>query len=294
MEILRSLFPRNLFQVFNEPGNYLLPVAFLGLVLGLNISFGGQTTSPVRVLLDALSRVFFRINSLVVEIMGIGMIAISAYFIIQLRSTPALELFSQLLVVLLVDILVITFGLIPLLFYLFTQGKQNPYRWLYALAAPALAGIISGDNYFSTAILIKTGYTNLGIPRKVGALTYPLFVLFGKAGTALVTGVSFVVILKSYSSLGIAPGEVLWVVGFAFFLSLSTGSYPALGFLAGISFMCGIYGQGIEEGYLILTPVVPLLVRASVFLNVMTSGMASFLVAEGENLRKDVKISNFT
>ena len=293
METLRALFPRNLFQIFNDPGNYLLPVAFLGLVVGFNLSFNNQVTRPIRDFLDALSQVFFRINSLVVEIMGIGMIALSAYFILQLRSTPALELFTQLLVVLLVDLLVITFAIIPLLFYFFTPDRRNPYRWLYALAAPALAGIISGDNYFSMAVLIKTGHTNLGIPRQVGALTYPFFALFGKAGTALVTGVSFVVILKSYSSLGITLEGVLWVMAYAFLLSFITGNYPALGFLAGISLMCGLYGQGMEEGYLILTPVIPLLVNVGVFLNVITAGTASFLVAEGEKLRKEVKISNF-
>ncbi len=57
---------------------------------------------------------------------------------------------------------------------------------------------------------------NLGVPRKVGAVTLPLFAMFGRAGTALTSTIAFFIILKSYSSLEISLEQVLWTIFFAF------------------------------------------------------------------------------
>ena len=292
-EYLENIFPLNSFQIFSFPGNFLLPLFAGALIIGLNMNFDKHITMPAVELFDSLSRIFYRINDLVVEIMGIGMIALGAYFVINLQNTPSLELFRQLILVLTADFVFIIFGLFPILMYFLTPGKTNPYIWLYGIIAPGLAGFLSGNNYFSIPFLIKTGHDNLGIPRRVGSATFPLFSLFGKAGTGLVSAVSFIVILKSYSSLGLTINGILWVTGFSFLLSFLTGNYPALGFLVSISTMCTLYGQGLEEGYLILTPVIPVLVSFSVVINTMTSAVASFLIAEHEGLRKEVEMANF-
>ncbi len=292
-DYLREFFPMNFFEVLNSPGDFFLPLFFAAFVIGLNLNFDRQITHPALQLFDSLSRIFFRINDLAVEVMGIGMIALGAYLVLQIRVTPSLELFRQLLLVLAADGILIVFGLFPLLLYLLTPGRVNPYKWIYAALAPGIVSFISGDNFFSLSFLIKTGHDNLGIPRRIGSTTFPLFALFGKAGTGLVTAVSFVIILKSYSSLGITIVGILWVILFAFLLSFLTGNYPKLGYLVSISFMCSLYGQGLEEGYLILTPIVPLLISFSVFLNTMTSAVASFLIAEHENLRKEIELPNY-
>lgn len=292
-DYLKELFPSNLFNIFNDSGNFLLPLVFLALLLGVNLNFDKQITRPVTQFLDSLSQIFYRINDLLVEVMGIGMIALSAWLVIQVRMIPSLELFRQLLLVLLVDSLILVLGVFPWLIYFLVPGRGNPYKWIYAALAPGLGAFFSGDSYFSLSCLLKTGRENLGVPRRAGSVIYPLFSLFGKAGTGMVTGISFMVILKSYSSLGITFSGVLWVILFAFLLSFLTGNYPALGFWASISFMCSLYGQDLQEGYLILSPIVPLLTSFSVFLDVMVSALASFLVAEHEGMRKDVELSNF-
>ena len=290
---IESLFPLNSFEIFSSHGNFFLPLFAGALIIGLNLNFDKQITMPSIELFDSLSRIFYRINDLIVEIMGIGMIALGAWFTMQIRQTPSLELFRQLLLVLSADFVLVAFGLFPLLLYFLTPGKSNPYIWLYGAAAPAVTAFLSGDNFFSLPYLIKTGHDNLGIPRRVGSTTFPLFALFGKAGTGLVTSVSFVVILKSYSSLGITFNGILWVIGISFLLSFLTGNYPALGFLVSISYMCSLYGQGLEEGYLILTPVIPVLVSFSVVFNTLTSAIASLLIAEHEDMRKDVEMANY-
>lgn len=287
-QILFDLFPTNLFAIFTGDGNFLLPIYFLSFFIGLNFSFDRLITRPAAQIFDSLGRIFYHINSFVVEILPIGMIAVAAYLLIGLRSATDLGLFSQLLLVLAIDVAVILFGLFPvLLFYL--GGRENPYRWLYATTASAIAGFLSGDAYFSVTVALRHGKESLGVPRSVGAASYPLAVLFGRAGTAFVAAVSFVVILKSYSSLGISIFQALWVGGASFLLSFMLGSVPGMGAFVAVSLLCGMYGKGLEQGYLILKPVVPLLVSFGVLLDMVVAGLVSLLVARHVNLQQEVE-----
>jgi aerobic C4-dicarboxylate transport protein len=287
-EILLQLFPKNLFGIFNGDGNYLLPIYFLSFFIGLNFSFDRLITRPTSQLFDSLGRIFYHINSFIVEILPIGIIALAGYLVLQLRAAPDLGLFSQLLLVLVVDVAVVVFGLFPiLLFYL--GERENPYRWLYATTASAIAGFFSGDAYFSVSVALRHGKESLGVPRTVGSSSFPLAVLFGRAGSAFVTAVSFVVILMSYSSLGISVFQVLWVVGAAFLVSFMLGAVPGMGAFVATSLLCTMYGKGLEQGFLILNPVAPLLVSVGVLLDMIVASLVSLLVARHEHLSKEVE-----
>ncbi|HUX20815.1 MAG TPA: cation:dicarboxylase symporter family transporter [Spirochaetia bacterium] len=292
ISILHQLFPQNMFTIFSNDGNFLLPIYFLAFFIGLNFSFDRLITRPTYQLFDSLGRIFYHINSFVVELLAIGMIALSAYLLLGLRASPDLGLFTQLITVLVIDVAIIIFGLYPvLLFYL--GERENPYRWLYATLAPAIAGFFSGNSYFSISVTIRHGKESLGVPRTVGAPAYPLAVLFGRAGTALVTAVSFVVILKSYSSLGISIGQVFWVMGASLLVSFLLGSVPGMGAFVALSLLCSSYGKGLEQGYLILKPVAPLLVSIGVLLDMVTASLVSLLVARHEGLQKEIEVKDY-
>jgi len=75
---LKSIFPGNLFGVFFGGGDFLLPLMVLAFLMGLNMDFDRQLTRPVVQIFDSLSRIFYHLNSLVVELFAIAMIAIAA------------------------------------------------------------------------------------------------------------------------------------------------------------------------------------------------------------------------
>jgi len=278
--------------VIVSSGDYLLPIAFFAFFLGINLSFDKTVTRPVTHLLEALSRVFEHMNSLIMEIISLASIILAANMTFQLRLAEEISLFIQLVVTITAIILILVLGIYPLLFYLFS-GKSNPYKGLYGSLAPALTGLVSGDTYFSITMLFRHGRENLGIPRKVNSTTFTAFALFGKAGTALVTAVSFIVILKSYSSLGITISQILWISLFSFLFSFITGPFPGTGVLITLSALCGLYGKGLEEGYLILQPILPLLISLSVFLDIITTSLVSVLITKHEGLFKDPPPEDF-
>ncbi len=290
-EIVFAVFPENLFQVLVGSGQILLPVMVLAFLLGTNLTFDPRITSPVTQLVDALNRIFYHINSLLAELFGFAMLVISTAFLMGLRGAD-LTLFKQVLIILGIDCALIIFAVYPGLIYLL-GGKENPYKQLYALAAPALVALFTGDEYLSLGMLIKHGRENLGVPRRVGSAVYPLFAFFGRAGTALVAGVSFLLILKSYSSLEISFFQILWTLGFTLLISLTLGSVPGAGAFTAVAALCALFGKGLQEGYLILRPIVPLLISFGVLLDVLTSGLVSWLVANREGVLDETDVTDF-
>lgn len=290
-ETLLSLFPENLFQALVGAGSLLLPLLFLAFLLGVNLNYDLRVTSPVIQLADSLARIFYHINSLLCELFAFAMVVLCAYFLMTLRGSE-LTLFRQMLIILGIDTALIVFAVYPALLYLLGE-RVNPYKWLYALVAPALVAFFTGDNYLSLSILTKHGRENLGVPRRVGATVYPLFAVFGRAGSAMVAAAAFLLVLKSYSSLEISFLQFLWTLLFAVIVSLALGSVPGLGAYVALSALCAAYGKGLQEGYLILRPVAALMVSFGALLDVLTSGFVSWLVARQQRIAEDVEIYDF-
>ncbi len=291
IEGLKVIFPRNLFGVFFGSGDFLLPIVVLAFLLGLNMDFDRQLTRPVVQIFDSLSRIFYHLNSLIVELFAVALIAIAAARISHLSHSD-LGMYKQIIIILAVDVVVVAFGVFPGALYLMGI-RENPYRWLYASIGPAIAGLFTGDQYVSLGVLSKHGKESLGVPRMVGSAVYPLFAILGRAGTAMVSTVSFILILRSYSSLEITFLQTLWVMLFSFIVSFILGAMPGNGAFYSIFMLCSLYAKGLQEGYLILRTIAPLLVSFGAFIDVLSSAFVSLLIAREENVWTEVESENF-
>jgi Na+/H+-dicarboxylate symporter len=76
-------------------------------------------------------------------------------------------------------------------------------------------------------------------------------------------------------------------------ISLTLGTVPGLGSYVALSTLCALYGRGLQEGYLILRPIAPLLISFGVLLDVLTSAFISLLVAKHEQIGNDVDVYDF-
>jgi Na+/H+-dicarboxylate symporter len=291
MQGLKTIFPGNLFMVFFGSGDFLLPVMVVAFLIGLNMDFDRQLTRPVVQLFDSLSRIFYHLNSLVVELFAVALIAVAATRVSHL-SHADLGMYKQIIIIVAVDVVVVAFGVFPGALYLLGI-RENPYRWLYASIGPAIAGLFTGDQYISLGVLTKHGKESLGVPRMVGSAIYPLFAVLGRAGTAMVSSVSFILILRSYSSLEITFLQTLWVMFFSFVVSFLLGAVPGNAAFFSIFMLCSIYAKGLQEGYLILRTIAPLLVSFGVLIDVISSSFVSLLIAREENVWTEVETESF-
>ena len=291
-DLVLGIFPRNLFSIFAAEGSFLLPFWLLGLLIGLGMTADDDEKNPVFTLIDSVSRIFYRINKLVVDYLAIGLVALGAASLLQLRNVADLEIYSQLLVTLVFNAVLIVFGILPLILY-FLGGRENPYIWLYGMTAPAIAGGISGDSYFALPTLIRAVNENGGVRRRIAGSILPLAATIGRGGSAMVSAAAFVVVLRSYTALEITFLQVLWILGTAFTLSFLLGSVPGTAVPVALASMSAAYGQGMEEVYLILQPIFLILVSLGALLDTVLTGFIVQLVGLYERGRRRVDIEDF-
>jgi Na+/H+-dicarboxylate symporter len=286
------MFPKSIFQVLVQNGDFILPVCLLSVILGLTFEYDLNITEPVAAFFNSASRIFYWINSFIVEVISFLALVLAVSFLFQIRAINDIDFFRELLIILAILSFFIIVVMYPLLIYLL-GGKKNPVKWLYAMLAPALAAFFSGDNYFSLAYLTKIGKESLGLPRRLNSAVFPIATVFARAGTAMVTCVSFVLILRSYSSLEISFIQLLWVMAFSFLISFLLGAVPGLAPILALSALSSLYGRGMEEGFLILKPAAPFLVSFAVLVDVFTAGFIGYLIGIREDMQTEIDSVEF-
>ena len=275
---INELFPYNMFGVLAGEGVYLFPVCVFAFFLGLGLSHHRSHNKPVIALIDSLSHVFYNIALFFIEILGFVIIVLSCYWAVCFREVLRADIFLDLILLLGIFAAVLGFGVFPLLLY-FVRPKTNPWAVLYGSLGPAIAAFFSGDVNVSLPVLFSHTTTNLGVQRKSAAVSLTLLTTLCRAGSAMVAAVAFIVIFKSYSSLGITPAEILSISVRALAISFLLARHPGDGAYTALAVLCLGYGKGFEAGYLILKPLAFYLIAIGAFLDVMIASFAAYVTA---------------
>jgi Na+/H+-dicarboxylate symporter len=275
---IRDLFPYNMLSVLTGDGIYLFPVCVFAFFVGMGLSYDRGHSKPVVSMVDSLSRVFYHIILFFIEILGFMVIVLSCYWAVRFRDVLRADIFMDLILLLGIFAAVLTFGILPLFVY-FIRPKSNPWAVLYGSLGPAITAFFSGDINFTLPVLLSHSKENFGVRRRSNAVSLTLFSTFCRAGSAMVATVSFIVIYKSYSSLGITPAEVMSISIRALAISFLLARHPGDGAYIALAVLCLGYGRGFEAGYLILKPLAFYLVAVGTFIDVMIASFASFATA---------------
>ena len=292
-ESVNLLFPANMFSALVSDGIYLFPICVFAFFVGMGLSYDRSFSKSIIGLVDSLSRIFYYIGMFFSEILGLVIIVLSAYWAVRYRDILQDSRFLALISLLGVLSAVMGFVLLPLFLY-FIGGKQYSFSAVYSSLGPALTAFFSGDINFTLPVLIQHAKENLGIRRRSIAVTAPLFTTFGRAGSAMVAAVAFMVIIKSYSSLEISRSVVISIGLNALFLSLCLARYPGSGAYIALAVLCQNFGDDVTaSGYLVLKPLAFFLISIGTFLDIMISFFASYAIGKISNLQEDRSPKNF-
>ena len=289
---LLEIFPKNLFSIFSDSGNFIIPTVFLALLIGINLGFDKNITKPVVTLFDSFNRIIYNMNSLIMEIMAPAMGFFSAYLFFSISSVSQIALYRQLFLILFIASVLVIFLIFPAILYLI--GLKEPYKYLYGILGAGIAGFLSGDNYLANNVLIHHCHKNLGISRPTNAVSISLFSIFGRPGTAMVSAICFIVMLKSYTSSGVGFTQILYIAFLIFITSFAFSAAPGNGVIMLLTTVCSLYANGIEDGYLMFRPIIPLLLGFAVLIDVIATGLCSLIISyRSRDIRSDVDISDF-
>jgi Na+/H+-dicarboxylate symporter len=290
-EISLAMIPANPLQTLLSM-DFILPLALLGTMTGLALSFDRSATKPALNLFDSISRIAWQINSFFVEILPLPLIFISAARTISIASTPRLGIYGRMLAVIGIELAIVGLIILPLAIYL-ANGRKNPFKMLYALLAPSMAAAFSGHTVIPGGILLKHLKESLGVRRRSSTVSLPLAMAFGRAGTAMVSATAFIVILSSYSSLGIGTSTIGWMLLFIPASAFLLGAAPGQGPLNALAFLCAAYGRGFESGYILIVPIAFPLLAIAAFLDVVVQGVVVNLSASHEAMAVEKTVHHF-
>ena len=290
---LLEIFPKNLFSIFSDSGNFIIPTVFLALLIGINLGFDKNITKPVVTLFDSFNRIIYNMNSLIMEIMAPVMGFFSAYLFFSISSVSQIALYRQLFLILFIASALVIFIIFPAVLYLI-GFKETPYKYLYGILGAGIAGFLSGDNYLANNVLIHHCHKNLGISRSTGTVSISLFSIFGRPGTAMVSAICFIVMLRSYTSSGVDFSQILYISFLIFITSFAFSAAPGNGVIMLLTTVCSLYANGIEDGYLMFRPIIPILLGFAVLIDVIATGLCSLIISyRSRDIRSDVDISDF-
>jgi Na+/H+-dicarboxylate symporter len=288
----QELFPSNMFNALTGSGEYLFPVFIFAFFLGIGLSYDRNYSKPVISLIDSLSRIFYHITAFFAEILFPVLIVLAAYWAVRYRETLKSGIFPELILLLGIFSAVLVFIVFPLLLY-FIKPKVNPWTVLYGSLGPALAGFFSGDINFSLPVLLLHTKENLGVRRRSNMITLSLYSAFGRAGSAMIAVSSFIVIINSYSSLGVTSADLLSIGLRALAISFLLARHPGDGAYTALAVLCMSYGHSYEAGYLILKPLAFYLIAAGTFLDVMIICFSSFVLARLTGFQEDRTLRHY-
>jgi Na+/H+-dicarboxylate symporter len=275
--LIASIFPYSGFSALVD-GAFLLPCFIFAGLAGAGAASDKTASKPAVTLFDSLSKVCYIVMSFFTEMLSVGIIAISCKWMVDFIKVTQSGVYVPLIIMLAVDFILVAFVIYPAILY-FLCHDLHPYHVLYASICPFIVAFFSGDTNLTLVLNLRHGKESLGIRRRTNSVAFPLFSIFARGGAALVETVSFIVILRSYTPLGISVGDAFWIAGMSLVLSFVLGGLPIGGPFAAVFIMCKMYGPNFESGYLLLKTAAPIICAFAAGFDAITAMFGSYIVA---------------
>lgn len=289
--MILSLFPYSAFDALKE-GSFLLVSFLFGCLIGWESASDQIVFKPVASLADSLSKLFYYISVFFTEVMSVFIIAFVCDWTITFRSVIFTGIYTPMILMFLCDFIIVA-GIIYPLIIRYVCHDPHPYRVLYASLAPMMLSFFIGDSNISLPLIIRHGKESLGIRRRTNGFIYPILSIFARGGSALVTTISFFLIWRSYSSLSIPFGDIMWVSLLSFGLSFLLGGFPSGGAFILLTILCEKYGKGFETSFLLLKPAALIICSFATLFDTATAMFGSYIIAVKTKTVEHHKIQHF-
>ena len=273
----QEVFPYSAFEALQK-GSFLLPAFVFALIIGFGCCMNHTNIKPVISLTDGLSELFYNVSTVFTELFSAGIVFVMCSWTLQFKSVIKSGVFTPLIIMLCAQFIVLA-GIIYPLVTRFVCRNGKPLKILRASIAPFFVALFSGDTNLALPVEIRLGKETLGIRQRVNGFAFPLFSIFARGGTALVSIICFVVIWRSYSTLNIEFFDMLAISLTAFALSFVMGNLPVGGTFMTLTVLCSMFGRGMETGYLLLRPAAAIIGSFAALIDAATAMFGCYIVA---------------
>lgn len=290
MDLLRSIFTFNGFSALVGDPSFLLPLIVPAFIIGWHLHHDREIAEPAFNLFDSLSRILYRANRYFVTLMPGLLTILTATAVMQSRLVVDFRRFLPMLGILFGVAIFLIGAVYPLIIWLSCE-RRSPWKDLAAMSGALLGALVSGSPIFNYGNLTRHLKENMKVPRKTASLVAPLYLMFARGGTALITSFAMLTIIKSYSSLEITLFQAAWTALFSFLISFALPATPRGGLVAALMILGNLYGRGLDEGWLILLPILPLLGMIATLIDTATGAMLILIINRRSGLEEEDVVS---
>lgn len=165
---------------------FLLPVAFTAFIFGFAAKPDSDAFKPAYAVANSFSEIMYRLSRLMAGLSWLFVAFYSAYWFKELLASGLIEV-PYFIITAAIAVAAAILVIIPLLFFLFSGFKDNPYKFMSRTLATAFLGLFSGNILLPLTGAYHLARRNLGVQKRVTSTVMPFSTFFTRGGTAMVS-----------------------------------------------------------------------------------------------------------
>jgi len=192
---LTSLATHNPYYTLATISTFILPIVILSWIFGYSLKPSADVVKPAYMTMNSFSEVMFRISRTYTVYGNILVFITSADFFTAIYQEKTIFTAPDFLVTFILIALFLTLVIMPLLYAIMTGGRRNPYKALFASIPSSIAGLTSGSVLFAAPVTESISRHNLGVQKRVAAVSTPLSVIINRGGSAAMGAITVLSLL---------------------------------------------------------------------------------------------------
>ena len=268
-------------------GKFFLPLVFAAFILGAALTPSSDVIRPAYTVMNSFSEAVYRIQRTAAYFGAFYVYVAGTAFFLNIWQEKTAFVSPEPFVALALSVLLVIMVVLPLLYAIFTGFRKNPYGVVGRGLAGLLTAFLSSNIYASSLMGESLSRSNMGIQKRISSTATPLSILIARGGTAFVSTLTTVTLLKTLGAEISTFALVilaLTISGLSLVSSFFQGVEIAVVSVFAIRFL-NINVYGAEAAIVALLPI---LNGFAVMIDVLISFMASAIV--GARTKTDAKI----
>ncbi|WP_096185651.1 dicarboxylate/amino acid:cation symporter [Evansella halocellulosilytica] len=279
VDTLLNIIPTNPFEALTSGA--ILQIIFTAIFIGIGITMVGEKAAPVQRFFDGLAEVMYKITSIVMLVVPIGVFGLLAPVV---GTHGASVLMPLIKVIIAMAIAALVHVIVTYSIMVKTFGKMSPIKFFKGILPAATVGFSTCSSAGTLPVTLKNTQENLGVSKSTSSFVLPLGATINMDGTALYQGIAVMFIAQFYG-MELAFSQILMVVLIATLASIGTAGVPGAGLV-----MLTMVATAINlpiEGIALVAGIDRILDMFRTSVNVVGDASASVVVDSTEDLEEN-------
>lgn len=268
-------------------GKFFLPLVFAAFILGAALTPSSDVIRPAYTVMNSFSEAVYRIQRTAAYFGAFYVYVAGTAFFLNIWQEKTAFVSPEPFVALALSVLLVIMVVLPLLYAIFTGFRKNPYGVVGRGLAGLLTAFLSSNIYASSLMGESLSRSNMGIQKRISSTATPLSILIARGGTAFVSTLTTVTLLKTLGA-EISTFALVILALTISGLSLVSSFFPGVEIAVVSVFAIRFLNINVYGAEAAIVALLPILNGFAVMIDVLISFMASAIV--GARTKTDAKI----